>query len=309
MRLPATYHINSPDFHQHTLIDTFSRSGLLCAGIMILLSGCANIDNYANSNISSSPVTDARQQKAIYAEAKILADRGELTKSAEMLQPIYASYTPAKALYGSMREYVFEGSGELMLEDAISEYERQLAQGDQSAHIALAEIYANRTLPFVNEKVAFDHYTAAAANGNTEAYFPLAVMYYEGRIIPRDKSKAIQYYTLAAQEGNIRAYLPLFLAYCDGGWYEPDAEQAFSWLKRHVDHEYYHLDHAEHLAQLGMYYLLGSGTVADAAKAEDAFDAAAKEKPALLKDLAQTLYSLKVEHAARLAEKYRKLSD
>ncbi len=251
---------------------------------------------------SSVALGDAQASRML---AEYHAGRGEFSKAVAILHPIYHDYTAAKSMLGQIREYLRPGSGEALIDEAVIEYNAQLEAKDPSAHLALAKIHFNESLPQYNPKYALHHYEQAAKHGYQSAYAPLASIYREGRFVARDTEKAVYYYKKMAEMGTShKSVQALSKAYAQDGWHRHDPARSYYWLEKTLQNNETNKNFFKTYMILAEYNLQGYGTAKDINKAKFYYDKALSERPEQTYRVAKKLYNDGSPQAQKLGYSY-----
>jgi uncharacterized protein len=240
---------------------------------------------------------------------RILADyaltQGREAEALALLQPIYQTYTPAKALLGQIYLTQNNPDGARLIRESIAEYQGALALGDAGAHIALAELFGNPALGQFNPVLAVRYYEQARAGGDEAAYFPLAEFYRTGSGVVANHEKAIAYYTHIADAGNANAARILSSGYSADGWIRADAAKEVAWMEREEALRSDAFQPAGKVRMnLGKAYTAGYGVKKNLATARIWFDKAAAEDAAMNYRAMRFLQEQNTPEATALAEQY-----
>lgn len=244
--------------------------------------------------------------KARFYLGKYYSERGEYTKAIYWLQPAAQDYVPAKALLGTIYEYLRQGSGEEMIEEAILQYKEYIDQGDLQYHKLLAQLYNDNHSPFYNGQRAFQHLLAALEHHpqDGDALQMLADIYREGRVVPRDKQKALDYTETLAKAGNTHAMALLADAFEPGGWYIERPYDALYWQYKYVTAKHQNHYMFGDYVKLAHYYATGYGTQQHFDYAEYYYDKALLLRPGQAYKIAAMLENLPSPEAKKLSRKY-----
>ncbi len=248
--------------------------------------------------------------KARFYLGEYYGKRGEYTKAVHWLRPAKDYYVPAKALLGTIYEYLKQDTGEQLIEDAILHYHAEIAKGNDEYHVLIAQLYNNQNSPYYNGQRAFEHLIAALKHDPQDSYAlqMLAEIYREGRVVPRDTDKALQYTKSLAESGNIYAMSLMADAFEQGGWYDERPHEALYWQYKYVNSKHQNHYMFSDYAKLAGYYAAGYGTAQNLDSAEYYYDEALKLRPGQAYKVAAQLERLKSPHAHALAKKYRAMA-
>jgi TPR repeat protein len=238
------------------------------------------------------------------------AKTGQFTPAIHWLKPAAHEYVPAKALLGSIFEYLQQGAGEAMINESIEYYKTQIQAGKPEYHIRLAQLYNDNNSPFYNGHRAFSHLLETLNHNpkNTTALKMLATIYREGRIVPRDKEKALKFTTSLAKKGNLYAMELLADAYKQGGWYTEKPKDALYWQHQYITQNRNTYPLFKNYTTLAGYYATGYGTDLNMQYAEYYYDKALEIRPKQASEIVRQLERIKSPHAHVLAKKYRELA-
>ena len=240
---------------------------------------------------------------------RILADyaltQNRPAEAIGLLQPIYASYTPAKALLGQI--YLTQGNqdGARLVREAIAEYHQALALGDKTAHASLGEVYSNPAYGQFNPVLAVRHYEQAIAIGDQGGYWPLAEFYRTANGVAPDHEKALAYYTHLANAGNAGAARMISLAYSEGGWIGADpVKETQWWLREEKLRTAVHQPAVHVRLNLGKAYAIGHGVEKDLKTSQAWFDKVVAEDSTRIYHIMRFLQLQNTPEANDLAAMY-----
>jgi len=219
---------------------------------------------------------DKGLKSALINAAKLYEERKNYLKAAQYYYMLYEDYNYDPAMYRLGQMYMTGIGTDKMridkdLQSAKYYFEEAAKLGNASAHLKLADFYAQGIACERDYNKMRNHLWLATQDGNAEAQTKMGYCYLTGMGVSKDPSTAVKYFKSSAMAGDVIAQSMLGNCYLTGMGVAMNYKEAVKWYKLAAIQK----DPIAEL-NLGVIYILGLGVEVDYQYARERFEVCAK---------------------------------